>query len=128
MDYETTVQSVLDYIDKRIKDIIRADDLAGFVGYSTFHFSRIFKDLTGIPLMTYVTYRKFDYAHYDLSCGKQVYDVALDYGWNTHAGFTKAFAKHFGFLPSECSSMAAVKPPEKPTIDREKSTTKGIIK
>ena len=27
-------------------------------------------------------------------------DAALQYGWETHAGFTKAFKKGFGFSPS----------------------------
>lgn len=27
-------------------------------------------------------------------------DAALQYGWETHAGFTKAFKKEFGFSPS----------------------------
>jgi len=50
--------------------------------------------------MAYVTRRKLQYALFDLSCGEKIIDVALKYGFETHAGFTKAFKKCFGYPPS----------------------------
>ena len=50
--------------------------------------------------MAYITRRKLQYALYDLSSGEKVIDVALKYGFETHAGFTRAFKKCFGYTPS----------------------------
>jgi len=83
MDHETMVQSVLDDIDRRIKEPIRADDLARAANYSTYHFCRLFAALTGTPVMGYVTRRKLEHALYDLSRGGKVLDVAMDYGFET---------------------------------------------
>ena len=77
MDYEATVQSVLDEIDRRITENIRVDELARAANYSTYHFCRVFTALTGTPVMNYVTRRKLEYAQHDLSQGKRIIDVAM---------------------------------------------------
>ncbi|NLO47347.1 MAG: helix-turn-helix transcriptional regulator [Clostridiales bacterium] len=99
MEYELMNQSVLDEVDKRITENIGADDWARSANYSIYHFRRIFLVLTGTPLKSYVIRRKLEYALYDLSQGKRIIDVALDYGFKTHAGFTKAFKKTFRLSP-----------------------------
>ena len=94
------IQDVLDIIDNRITDNINLRDLAEENGYSTSHLGRLFSRITGLPLMTYVTRRKLQYAMYDIGCGEKIIDVAMKYGFDTHAGFTKACKKHFGYPPS----------------------------
>jgi len=94
------IQNVLDIIDNRITERITPQELAKECGYSKFHFNRIFSRVTRITLMAYVTRRKLQYALFDLSCGEKIIDVALKYGFETHAGFTKAFKKCFGYPPS----------------------------
>jgi len=116
MEYEETIQSVLDDIDRRIAENIRVDELARAVNYSVYHFCRVFMALTGTPVMNYVVRRKLEYARYDLSQGKRIIDVAMDYGFDTHAGFTKAFKKRFGFPPSLCHLHIVAKSPEKATV------------
>ena len=54
----------------------------------------------GITLKDYVTRRKLVKASEIIVSGYRVIDAALQYGWETHAGFTKAFKKEFGFSPS----------------------------
>jgi len=100
MDYEVTIQSVLDEIDCRITEKIKVDELARAANYSTYHFCRVFMAFTGTPVMNYVTRRKLEHAQHDLSQGKRIIDVAMDYGFDTHTGFAKAFKKCFGFPPS----------------------------
>ena len=93
MEYEATVLSTLDEIDRRITETIRVDELARAANYSTYHFCRVFMALTGTPVMSYVIRRKLEYALYDLSLGRRIIDVAMDYGFDTHSGFSKAFKK-----------------------------------
>jgi AraC family transcriptional regulator len=94
------IQDILDIIDDRITDSITLRDLAAESGYSTSHLGRLFSKVTGVTLMAYITRRKLHYALYDVGSGEKIIDVALKYGFETHAGFTKACKKHFGFPPS----------------------------
>jgi len=116
MEYEAVVQSTLDNIDKRISEKIRVVELADAVNYSVYHFCRVFMALTGTPIMNYVIERKLEYSLYELSQGKKVVDVAAEYGFETHTGFTKAFKKYFGFPPSLCHLRIKVGLPERATI------------
>ena len=95
-----TIQEILDIIDDRITDCITLRDLAVESGYSASHLGRLFSKVTGVTLMAYTTRRKIRYALYDIGCGEKILDVALKYGFETHAGFTKACKKHFGYPPS----------------------------
>jgi AraC family transcriptional regulator len=119
------IQSVLDDIDKRITENIGADELARTTNYSIYHFRRVFMELTGIPFMNYVTRRKLEYALYDMSQGKRIIDVALDYGFETHAGFSKAFKKHFGYPPSLHHLHTCASQPTKATILNAKTKHGG---
>ena len=116
MDYAAMLQAVLDVIDERITEEIRVDELARTAHYSTYHFCRVFMALTGTPVMHYVIRRKLAYARYDLSQGKRILDVALAYGFDTHAGFTRAFKKFFGYPPSLHRLHISASPPERATV------------
>ena len=117
MDYEATIQSVLDEIDRRITENIRVDELARAANYSTYHFCRVFMAVTGTPVMNYVTRRKLEHAQCELSQGRRIIDVAMDYGYDTHTGFAKAFKKCFGFPPSLCPLRMTRRTPEKATVN-----------
>ena len=110
------LQSVLDYIDDNIKNEINVTKLAEKAGYSAHHFSRVFTENIGISLMSYVSWRRLQYALYDLSHGSKVIDVAMEYGFETHGGFTRAFVHWFGFPPSLCKLRLTVSPPMKPNV------------
>lgn len=116
MNHDQTLQSVLEYIDDHITDGLNVAVIAEQAGYSAYHFSRIFTGTIGISPMAYVTWRKLQYAVYDLTNGKKVIDAAMDYGFETHGGFTKAFVSWFGFPPSLCKLRLTVNPPMKPNV------------
>lgn len=75
--------------------------------------------------MSYVTWRKLQYALYDLSQGKKVVDVAMEYGFETHGGFTKAFVHWYGFPPSLCHLRLNVSPPAKMNVNMLQSKFYG---
>jgi AraC family transcriptional regulator len=94
------LQQVIDYIEDHIQENIEPEDLAKLVGYSPYHFYRLFHKQVGYTLMDYVLRRKLQYALFELVNGKKVIQIAMDYGFETHAGFTKAFKRCFGSPPS----------------------------
>lgn len=125
MNYSQTLQAVLDYIEDNITGEISAAALAEKAGYSAYHFSRLFTEAIGVSAMSYVTWRKLQYALYDLTQGKKVIDVAMEYGFETHAGFTKAFVHWFGFPPSLCHLRLNVKAPVKMNVNTLKNKFYG---
>jgi AraC family transcriptional regulator len=117
MNHNQTLQIILNYIDDNITDEINIAMITEKAGYSAYHLSRIFTKTIGISVMSYVTWRKLQYALYDLSQGKKVIDVAMEYGFETHGGFTKAFVHWFGFPPSLCHLRIKVSPPMKMNVN-----------
>lgn len=99
MSYIELIQKTIDYIDENVQEKISINNLASISGFSTYHFYRVFSSLVGFTVMQYVTRRKLQFALFELQAGKKVIDVAMNYGFETHAGFTKAFKKCFGYPP-----------------------------
>jgi len=125
MDHNRTLQTVLDYIDVNIKNELSLAAIAECAGYSAFHFGRVFANEVGVTLMAYVTWRKLQHALCDLSRGVKVIDAAMEYGFETHAGFTKAFTHWFGFPPSRCHLRLSVGPPARATVSILKNKFTG---
>lgn len=116
MEYEAVVQSALEEIDRRIKGDIYVEDLARAAHYSTHHFRRVFMRVTGTPVVSYITRRKLEHALYELSKGRRILEVAVEYGFETHAGFTRAFKRAFGSPPSLYCLHVLACPPERAAV------------
>ena len=125
LNHTETLQAALDYIEENITEALDTATVAEKSGYSAYYFSRMFKAAIGISVMSYVTWRKLQHALYDLSMDKKVIDAAMDYGFETHAGFTKAFVRWFGFPPSLCHLHLSAKPPAKPHLNILKNRFSG---
>ncbi|AMO85476.1 Regulatory protein soxS [Solibacillus isronensis B3W22] len=99
MDTVETLQGILEFIDENITENISPDILAAQAGYSTWHFSRVFQWGTGYSVMTYVRNRRLAFAAHELSSGKRILDISVEYGFETHSGFSKAFRRYYGCSP-----------------------------
>ncbi|OPJ62885.1 helix-turn-helix domain-containing protein [Clostridium oryzae] len=89
------IQNSLDFIEKNIRTDISVSELANSAGFSIFHYYRIFNKIVGMPVMQYVTMRKLINAIYEIRLGKKMVEAALTYGFDTHAGFFKAFKREY---------------------------------
>ncbi|MEG1254993.1 AraC family transcriptional regulator [Clostridium sp.] len=101
MNYSKAISQCIQYIEENIKKDLTPEMIANEVGYSTFHFCRIFSIQQGITLMDYVKKRRLTLAAIDLFKGNRIIDIALEYGFDTHNGFSKAFKKEYGFSPTQ---------------------------
>jgi len=99
MNYVNLIQKTIDYIDDNITEKITVEELASIAGFSIFHYYRVFHSFVGMPVMEYITRRKLQYSIFHLNNGEKIMDIALNFGFETHAGFTKAFKKSFGYSP-----------------------------
>jgi len=130
MDYRSLIQQSTDYIEEHVKDPLTVELLAEQVGFSPYHYYRIFGEYVGMPVMDFIRRRRMLHAGYDL-CTKdaRILDVALDYGFETHAGFTRAFLKYMGLPPEKYRHTEVASRPERSDLRRviRYSTYGGMI-
>lgn len=128
MVYTDMIQKATDYVEHNIQDAITIDEIAFFLGFSKYHFQRVFKDTMGMTIKQYITKRKLQYALYELTCGKRILDVALEYGFETHAGFTKAFRKIYLCSPRYIRLHSIIGYPEPIKVLEYQENNAGGIK
>lgn len=95
------LNKVIDYIEDHLTDDLSLEIISIYAGVSDYHFRKIFFYLSDITLSEYIKNRKLSEASMNLLHGEKVTDVALKYGYQSMDGFTRAFKKWCGFLPSE---------------------------
>ena len=100
MSLPSGYQTIIQYIDAHLKDEITIEEIANAAGYSANHVYKVFKIFSPYPVMEYVRRKKLFAAVGEMYIGRKLYDIALDYGYETPAGFYKAFKSVFGCSPS----------------------------
>lgn len=95
------LNQVLDYIEEHLTAELTLESFFESAGISDYHFKKVFFYLTGFTLSEYIKNRKLSEANKDLLNGEKVTDVAFKYGYQSIDGFTRAFKKWSGFLPSD---------------------------
>jgi AraC family transcriptional regulator len=100
--YEQAILSTLIYIQSHLESDLALDVLAGRVGFSPYHFHRIFREVIGEPTKEYIRRLRIDRAAYRLKISEEtIMRIALDAGFQTHESFTRAFRRRFGIPPNE---------------------------
>jgi AraC family transcriptional regulator len=94
------VQRMQNHIEKHINEVITLYELASAAGYSPWHSNRIFKELTGKTPFEYIRKLRLSRAAIKLRDEEvKIVDVAFDFVFDSHEGFTRAFSKQFGMTP-----------------------------
>lgn len=101
MDSRKIIQNVLNYIDENIKSEISNNDLCNIAGYSYIHLARLFKQYLGISPNEYILKRRLLFAVYEMNGDLSKTDIAFEFGFDTYAGFYKAFMRELGCSPSK---------------------------
>ncbi len=103
-EQSNAVQNMQDYIDQHLSEPITLSDLSRCAGYSPFHCTRVFKEHLGKSPFEYIRALRLTQAALRLRDEKvKVLDVALDFVFDSHEGFTRAFSKEFGITPYKYS-------------------------
>ena len=123
MDNRTIIQQSLDYIEDNLQTEIAATELADMAGFSLFHYYRLFQQATGLPVMQHIQRRRLLHGVYAMKQGSTKTDAALSYGFDTYAGFYKAFCREFGSTPSEFLQSSRAKRPYRIDITKEEHMT-----
>jgi AraC family transcriptional regulator len=103
--YEQALLSTLLYIQTHLEQDLSLEVLAERVGFSAFHFHRIFREIIGEAVKEYIRRLRIERGAYRLKISEQtILQIALDAGFKTHESFTRAFERQFGITPSEFRS------------------------
>ncbi len=93
------------YIEQNLKTDITPKELAQMAGYSVWHYQRLFAQVTGLPLAAYINRRRLDSALAEISADRKAIDAAMEYGFESYAGFYKAFLRVYGCSPKKYLSL-----------------------
>jgi AraC-like DNA-binding protein/predicted transcriptional regulator YdeE len=104
-EWNKAIQKIINLIDESIKlgedEELLLKSLAEAIGYSQFHATRHFKELTGITFREYVRLRRLAFSVIELrDSSESIINIALKYGFSSQEAFTRAFKKAFGINPS----------------------------
>jgi AraC family transcriptional regulator len=101
MDWVTSIQKVIDYVEENITEELDGDILAEKVNISGYYMQRVFAILCNCTIGEYIRNRRLTLAGAELmSTDESIIDIALKYGYETHESFTRAFTRFHGVTPS----------------------------
>lgn len=103
--YEQALLSTLIYIQTHLDQDLSLEMLAERVGFSAFHFHRIFHEVIGEGLKEYIRRLRIERSANRLKVSEEtILHIALDAGFKTHESFTRAFTRQFGITPNDFRS------------------------
>ncbi len=102
MDWMTSIQQTIDFIEENICKELEVDMLADRIYTSRFYFQKVFTILCDCTVSEYIRNRRMTLAGYEvIDTESSLLEIALKYGYETNESFTRAFTRFHGITPSE---------------------------
>jgi AraC family transcriptional regulator len=100
--YHERIALVLLHIQRSLDAPLALEELADIAHFSPFHFHRVFRGMVGESVKEHVRRLRLERAAQQLrGTERQILEIALEAGYETHESFTRAFAETFQMPPSE---------------------------
>ncbi|WP_140919492.1 MDR efflux pump AcrAB transcriptional activator RobA [Limnobaculum xujianqingii] len=101
MDQASIIHDLLDWLENHLDQPLSLDNVAAKSGYSKWHLQRMFKEVTGQAIGSYIRARRLSKAAVALRLtARPILDVALQYRFDSQQTFTRAFKKQFAQTPA----------------------------
>ena len=108
MDWLTKMNAAIDYIENNLTEEIDFQKIAMEACCSSYNFQRMFSFITDITLAEYIRRRRMTQAALELqNTDVKVLDLAVKYGYDSAASFTRTFGILHGITPSEAKQAGA---------------------
>ena len=103
-EWQRQIQMIVDEIDaclaRHDSEAAALRPLSGSLGYSEYHTTRKFREISGMSFRDYLFRRKPAFALKEVRDNRRpLLDIALDYGFSSHEAFTRAFKSAYGITP-----------------------------
>lgn len=104
-EWHRQIQTIIEAIDASIRrrddEALTLSNLARKLGYSDFHMTKKFHEITGLSLREYLRARRLAFALREVrDTDRRLIDIAVDYGFSSHEAFTRAFKAEYGVTPA----------------------------
>ncbi|MEE0511159.1 MAG: AraC family transcriptional regulator [Peptococcaceae bacterium] len=101
MAWSESISRAIAYIEAHLQEPLSVEDIARAAALSPFYFQRGFSMLCDMSVGEYIRKRRLSQAGVDvLMSERSIIDIALDYGYDSADGFTKAFTRFHGLTPT----------------------------
>lgn len=97
--------ALLHDIDEHYGEDITLEQAAESVGFSKYHFTRLFKEYTGTTFLDYLMNKRIQAAQKLLSTDESITSIAFRTGFNNLTSFNRSFKKYTGLSPSRYRLM-----------------------
>ena len=109
-NYAERFEAVFDYLDRHFAEDLTLEDAAAVAGFSKFHFSRTFKQLSGCNFYEYLCHRRIKTSETLLmKPGLSISQIALQSGFSSVSTFNRTFNKLKGCPPTQYRGMFQVR-------------------
>ncbi|WP_371380032.1 AraC family transcriptional regulator [Sporomusa aerivorans] len=105
MEYDETVNKVLQYIDDNLAENLTIEKLASVFFLSKYYLMRKFKKHTDFSIHQYILQKRLIAANHLLRSGEPVLTACLESGFQDYANFTRAFKKMYGSSPKKYHNL-----------------------
>lgn len=101
MNQMNIISDLIKWIENNLEKPLSIDHVAKKSGYSKWHLQRMFKEITGHILGTYIRHRRLTHAALALKLtSKPILDIAMQYRFDSQQTFTRSFKKQFNMTPA----------------------------
>jgi AraC family transcriptional regulator len=105
----TAIYAAIGFIESHLRDDVSVADIAAAAGYSLYHFIRTFNQTVHHTPYDYLMRRRLsESARELLTSQRRILDIAIDYQFNNHETFSRAFKRMFGVQPSQWRSRGVI--------------------
>ena len=99
------LRKVEDYVREQLAEDISVEALSGLVELSPFHFSRVFKQATGMSPLQFVTRERIARAQQLIrETSRSLIEIALEIGYTSPSHFAQVFRRVVGVTPTDFRS------------------------
>jgi|SRR5579883_2523675 len=100
-----------EFIQANMDKALTVSELAGLSGLSPFHFSRAFREATGLAPHRYVMQRRIERAAALIKLGdKPLAEIALETGHSSQSHLARRFREQFGVSPTDYAQRSRFSP------------------
>ncbi|MCR5772138.1 MAG: AraC family transcriptional regulator [Butyrivibrio sp.] len=105
-EYAEQINRICDYLKLHYSEDISLEEASRIAGFSKYHFSRIFKQLTGVTFYRYINQVRIQKAKiFLMNSDSTITNVAINCGFSSMSSFIRMFRIITGYTPTKFRSL-----------------------